>query len=94
MSRIEGMPNAVMEYMSYGLPVVTTNQPGCIELLKDSSFLIENNEASLYDALGKLIISEELRVSEGALNLNKIKSYDMDSYLVKMNLIINKALKI
>jgi glycosyltransferase involved in cell wall biosynthesis len=94
MSRIEGMPNAVMEYMLYGLPVVTTNHPGCIELLKDSSFLIENNEASLFDALEKLIISEELRVSEGTLNLNKIKTYDMDSYLVKMNLIINKALKI
>ena len=94
MSRIEGMPNAVMEYMLYGLPVVTTNHPGCIELLKDSSFLIENNEASLFDALEKLIISEELRVSEGTLNLNKIKSYDMDSYIVKMNLIINKALKI
>ena len=94
MSRIEGMPNAVMEYMLYGLPVVTTNHPGCIELLKDSSFLIENNEGSLYDALEKLIISEELRVSEGTLNFNKIKSYDMDSYLVKMNLIINKALKI
>ncbi|MBG6187839.1 glycosyltransferase family 4 protein [Flavobacterium sp. CAN_S2] len=94
MSRIEGMPNAVMEYMLYGLPVVTTNHPGCIELLKDSSFLIENNETLLYDALEKLIISEELRVSEGILNLNKIKSYDMDSYLIKMNHIINEALKI
>lgn len=94
MSRIEGMPNAVMEYMLYGLPVVTTNHPGCIELLKDSPFLIENREEELYDALEKLILSEELRVVEGELNLDKIKYYDMDSYVIKMNLIINKMLKI
>lgn len=94
MSRIEGMPNAVMEYMLYGMPVVTTNHPGCLELLKDSPFLIENSEEQLYDALEKLIVSEKLRISEGNLNSDKIKSYDMDSYVRKMEVIINKTIKI
>lgn len=92
-SRIEGTPNAVMEYMLYGLPVVSTNHPGCIELLKDSSFLIENNEEKLYDALEKLIVSETERVTEGNINLEKIKLYDMDSYIKKMEGIMNKSLK-
>lgn len=91
-SRIEGMPNAVMEYMLYGLPVVSTNHPGCIELLKDSSFLIENNEEKLYDALEKLIVSETERFTEGNINSEKIKLYDMDSYIKKMELIMNKTL--
>jgi len=36
MSEIEGMPNVVMEYMLYRLPVVATNHPGCVQLLNDS----------------------------------------------------------
>src|SRR5690606_29997515 len=57
-SRIEGMPNAVMEYMLYGLPVVATNHNGCIHLLKESPFLIQNTEKELMEALEKLIESE------------------------------------
>jgi hypothetical protein len=45
----EGIPNAVMEYMLYGFAGLC-NHPGCIELLKDSSFLIEN-ETLLYMTL-------------------------------------------
>lgn len=92
MSRIEGVPNAVMEYMLYGLPVVATNHPGCIELLEDSSFLIENDEAQLYNSLDTLILSKSIRNTEGARNLEKIKSYDMPSYIEKLEVIMNKEL--
>lgn len=91
-SRIEGTPNAVMEYMLYGLPVVTTNHPGCIGLLEDSEFLIENKEEILIEKLNKLICSEELRKSEGHFNSEKIKSYDIDSYVIKLESIISKIL--
>lgn len=90
-SEIEGMPNVVMEYMLYGLPVVTTNHPGCIELLKDSVFLIENDEKQLYNSLNQLIISESLRKIEGDINTEKIKSYDMASYIKKLEIIMNKT---
>jgi glycosyltransferase involved in cell wall biosynthesis len=91
-SRIEGVPNAVMEYMLYGLPVVATNHPGCISLLNDSPFLIDNKQDQLYDALEKLILSEELRISIGNINLEKIKKYDVASYVKKLEAIINKTL--
>jgi glycosyltransferase involved in cell wall biosynthesis len=93
-SKIEGMPNAVMEYMLYGLPVVATNHPGCVELLKDTLFLIENEELQLYNALDTLILSKTIRNKEGMRNLENIKSYDMASYIEKLEVIMNKALKI
>lgn len=94
MSKIEGMPNAVMEYMLYGLPVVATNHPGCVELLKDTLFLIENEESQLYNALDTLIVSKTIRNKEGMRNLGNIKFYDMASYIEKLEVIMNKALKI
>ncbi|MGM8362773.1 glycosyltransferase family 4 protein [Flavobacterium sp. ARAG 55.4] len=92
-SRIEGTPNVVMEYMLYSLPVVTTNHPGCKKLLGDSEFLIENNEVTLSEKLNKLILSEELRKREGKLNLEKIKKYDIESYVHNFEVIMNKTLK-
>jgi len=93
-SRIEGMPNAVMEYMLYGLPVVATNHPGCVELLKNSEFLIENEEQRLMETLNKLIESQDLRNAEGEFNLEKIKAYDMPSYMEKLEVIMNKTLNL
>lgn len=90
-SRIEGTPNVVMEYMLYGLPVVTTNHPGCIGLLNNSEFLIENEEVMLSEKLSKLILSEALRKSEGHSNSEKIKSYDIASYVSKLEGIMNKT---
>lgn len=92
MSRIEGTPNAVMEYMLYGLPVVTTSHPGCISLFENSEFIIENKVEILSEKLNKLIGSEVLRISEGHSNSEKIKSYDVASYVVKLEAIMSKTL--
>jgi glycosyltransferase involved in cell wall biosynthesis len=92
-SEIEGMPNVVMEYMLYGLPVVATKHPGCVELLKDSVFLIENEKSILIKALSKLIESKELRNAEGKINLENIKAYDKQSYIENLQLIMDKSLK-
>ena len=59
--------------MLYGLPVVTTNHPGCVQLLEDSESLIENDELKLIDALDILIKSEDKRTNEGSRNLKRIK---------------------
>jgi len=41
-SRFEGMPNAVLEAMSYGLPIITTKIAGMIDLVNDgeNGFLV------------------------------------------------------
>ncbi|HLF51223.1 glycosyltransferase [Flavobacterium sp.] len=92
-SLTEGTPNVVMEYMLYGLPVVASNHPGCIGLLRESSFLVENNENTIYEKLSILIESKNLRDAEGIKNLGKIKEYDVVTYVNKLEKIINKTIK-
>jgi glycosyltransferase involved in cell wall biosynthesis len=89
-SGIEGMPNVVMEYMLYGLPVIATNHPGCIQLLEDSEFLIENDQVDLTNALDELINSEEKRTYESEQNLRRIAKFDMKSYMNELEDIMNK----
>jgi glycosyltransferase involved in cell wall biosynthesis len=89
-SEIEGMPNSVMEYMLYGLPVVATNHPGCKYLLEDSEFLISNKEDDLVNSLEKLVLDEQLREDEGLKNKTLIKNYDMESYVSKLSDIMDK----
>ncbi|MCL5128753.1 glycosyltransferase [Algibacter sp. L4_22] len=89
-SRIEGVPNAVMEYMLYGLPVVATNHPGCQGLLKETPFLIENNKKQLQRALSRLALSKEERVKEGNKNKELIVSYTKSGYVEKLTEIMNQ----
>ena len=92
MSEIEGMPNTVMEYMSYGIPVVATHHPGCEQLLTESDYLIPNNIEVLKEKLLELINSKELRDKEGKLNAIKILDYNVPDYVNKLEQIINKYL--
>jgi glycosyltransferase involved in cell wall biosynthesis len=93
LSSIEGMPNVVMEYMLYGLPIVSTNHPGCVELLKDSPFLIENEDNEIYTALEKLVVSSSLRKKEGDTNAAIIKKYTKQDYINKLTNIMNQFVK-
>lgn len=90
-SEIEGMPNSVMEYMLYSLPVVTTAHSGCRTLLGNSEFLIQNNPSDLKIALTKLLKSSELRKLEGELNAAKIKNFTKETYISKLQEIIDKT---
>jgi glycosyltransferase involved in cell wall biosynthesis len=92
MSQIEGMPNSVMEYMAFGLPAIVSNHPGCIQLLEDSEYLIPNNSTILESKLLKLIENEAERISEGNLNENRIKKFNLPNYVSQMENIINKYL--
>lgn len=91
-SLIEGTPNAVMEYMLYGLPVVASNHPGCKGLLKDSPFLVKNEESLIYEKLALLMESKDLRIAEGLKNAERIKEYEVASYVKKLEAIMNKTL--
>ena len=90
MSEVEGMPNVVMEYMLYKLPVIATNHPGCVQLLNDSSYLIENDELQLMEALKTLILSKEKRQVEAEINAEKIKAFTLEDYVKKLEFIMNR----
>jgi glycosyltransferase involved in cell wall biosynthesis len=88
-SEIEGTPNVVMEYMLYGLPVITTNHTGCKALLNESDFLIDNDAEILTTKLSLLINEESVRINEGKLNNEKIKDFSIEKYIAKLTSIIN-----
>jgi len=92
LSQIEGVSNSVMEYMSYGIPVLATNHPGTKILLGDSEFLIPNDIELIKKSLKKLINSEGVRKSEGRNNSSKILNFNASNYVCKLEQIINHYL--
>lgn len=64
----EGLPKSLLEAVSCALPVVTTNVPGCRDIVRDgdNGILVEaRNAGALADALGKLLANPKLCLQMG-----------------------------
>ena len=71
----EGLPKALLEAASAGLPIVTTNVPGCREVVDDkiNGYLVEpRNFNALIEPLTNLINSKKLRLDMGKLGRKKV----------------------
>jgi len=67
----EGMPNSVLEAMSFGLPIITRPVGGVIDFFENTrmGFLINSNSAQRYSkSLEKLINSPELAIQISEYN--------------------------
>ncbi|OIQ22724.1 glycosyltransferase [Lacinutrix sp. MedPE-SW] len=91
LSLIEGTPNVVMEYMLFGLPVISSNHPGCIGLLNDSPYLVDNKDEEIYLAMKTLANNKLERIKEGEINLERIKKYNIITYVKKLELILTNS---
>jgi glycosyltransferase involved in cell wall biosynthesis len=80
-SRVEGTPNALLEAMSCGLPVVVSDgAPGPLELVKDgvTGLIVPvNDPAKLAAALRRLGNDEDLRTRLGAAARERVAEYDL-----------------
>lgn len=68
-SRTEGLPNALLEAMAAGLPIVTTDVPGCRDLVEHGStgLLVPFGDAtSLASAILRVVTDSELADGLGA----------------------------
>jgi glycosyltransferase involved in cell wall biosynthesis len=64
----EGLPKSLLEAAACGLPIVTTDTPGCREVVADGSnglLVPVGNSKALADALGKLVGNADMRRKMG-----------------------------
>jgi len=76
LSEFEGMPNAVLEAMAFGLPVVTTNVGGIASVFvnEKNGFLIDHaNTNAIADNITALLYNETLNESISSLNFKEAK---------------------
>lgn len=71
----EGLPRAVIEAMSRGLPIVTSNAGGCGELINPKLVHKKGSHKELAIKIEELINQEDLRRKEGEINQKKSKQY-------------------
>lgn len=77
-SRTEGLPRALIEAMSVGLPAVATRVGGIPELLPDEFLVHLDDPKELAEKIEILISSQQLRYEQGKANYTKVKEYDSE----------------
>lgn len=71
----EGIPKVLIEAASCGRPIVTTDSPGCREIVhheKNGLLIPVKNVDALVDALRKMIVDRNLRVRMGELGRKRV----------------------
>ncbi len=77
-SRHEGMPNAVLEAMASGLPILASRIAGNEELVQDgvSGVLVPAEDvAALQEALRRLLVQEAMRKQMGAAARQRVEAH-------------------
>lgn len=80
----EGLPMAILEAMSWGLPVITTPVGGIPELVVayENGLLVKPGDIQqLSAAILSLITNEELRLTMGRTARERVLPYDVKNYL-------------
>jgi glycosyltransferase involved in cell wall biosynthesis len=83
----EGLPKSLIEACAIGRPIVTTDVPGCREVVKDglNGFLVSVKDfQSLSNAIEKLILDRDLRIKMGKEGRKLAeREFSIDSVLEK-----------
>lgn len=75
-SYTEGLPRALIEAMSVGLPAIATDVGGIPELLSKDTLIKPYDSEALAKKMRDFIDSQQLRFEHGKLNYYKSKEYD------------------
>ncbi|MEQ8628972.1 glycosyltransferase family 4 protein [Ekhidna sp.] len=81
----EGMPNSVLEAMSYGLPIIATGVDGTPELIShnESGFLIESeNSEAIADALSYIVSNDAIRENLGKNARKRVEEFFSLTYSI------------
>jgi len=85
----EGIPRSLLEAAACGRPVVTTDMPGCREIIEDGVngyLVIPRDVVSLADALEKLIKDPSLRARMGRAGRERVLQHFTERQVVAQTL--------
>lgn len=74
-SRTEGLPRAIIEAMSIGIPVIGTKVGGIPELIEDSVLVEKNNAVTLAKKIEEIATNEDFYNQQATRNLVEAKNY-------------------
>src|SRR5690606_8513565 len=77
----EGIPRVLLEAASMGLPIITTNSPGCVEVVEDDRngiLVAPRDPGSLAEAIVRMAAAKDLRRRYGAASRDRaIRYFDL-----------------
>ncbi|PKQ44071.1 glycosyltransferase family 4 protein [Confluentibacter flavum] len=85
----EGVPRSILEALSVGLPIITTNTPGCKETViqNENGFLIEpQNLDALINAMEYFLINPS-KIKDMGINSRKYAEEKFDVNIINANLL-------
>lgn len=88
-SRTEGLPRAIIEAMSIGLPCVGTNVGGIPELLHKVVLVPKNDAQALFKKIKRMIVEPNFYNQQAKQNLNEAHNYKESILTKKRNLFYN-----
>jgi glycosyltransferase involved in cell wall biosynthesis len=93
----DGIPNVLMEAMTFAIPVVSTNVSGIPELIENnkSGLILEaKNHQSLFTALKRLLDSPELRRQLGKTGQERVTNhFAVDQHIIHLKELLAEALQ-
>lgn len=92
-SKTEGMPRALIEAMSFGLPCIATKVGGIPELLSEKVLVNKNDYEELSAKIAEILINDEFYEEEAFNNVKKAFLYENSYLSKKRNLFLNKLLE-
>jgi glycosyltransferase involved in cell wall biosynthesis len=93
----EGLPKSLIEAASVGRPIVTTNVPGCREVVSDgeNGFLVPPRDSlALADAIEKLLIDPPMRKAMGAVGGKRAVEEFSSAVIIRQTLDLYESIQI